>query len=200
MRKGRLRGQEAGGRLRGGTARFSNALLLLGGAAAAARATPRGALCCRCDARWSRAPCPLARRQQQRRRFQVARRTAPQAPPCMPQLLQFSRLAAPPLPAPCGRRTRAGTCPPRPRAIAGSCISSAAPRRRRRPVPLSALPVETAVAFLTVLALPGCGHAPSLTPTSRYGPASSTFTLGCGLARTSERGPAPGPVLTSRRF
>lgn len=106
MRKGRLRGQEAGGRLRGGTARFSNALLLLGGAAAAAWATPRGALCCRCDARWSRAPCPLARRQQQRRRFQVARRTAPQAPPCMPQLLQFSRLAAPPLPAPCGRRTR----------------------------------------------------------------------------------------------
>ena len=84
--------------------------------------------------------------------------------------------------------------------FAGSCISSAAPRRRWRPELLGALPVETAVAFLTVLALLGCGHAPGLTPTSRYGPAPSTFTSGCGLARTSEHGPAPSFFLTSGRL
>lgn len=73
-------------------------------------------------------------------------------------------------------------------------------QRRWRPELLGALPVETAVAFLTVLALLGCGHAPGLTPTSRYGPAPSTFTSGCGLARTSEHGPAPSFVLTSGRL
>ena len=115
--------------------------------------------------------------------------------------------AAPPLPAPCRRLTRTGTCSPRPRAIrwfvgllsgaqvAPAALTPALPHARGR---LRAQPAETAGSSVTVRAAPRRGHAPGLASTSRCGSAPGTLTSGCGLARTSENGPAPSLVLTSR--
>lgn len=168
-------------------------------AAAAGRAAPHGAGCAPLSLRrslllpaaalCSRAPCPSARRQPQqqrrrrrllqapRRRLHIARRAAGRAPSCLPQLLPLTGPAAPrpglpaapPLPAPCRRLTRADTCSPRPRGIRGfagllsgaqvapAALTPALPQARGW---LRAPPGEAAGASLTVRAAPRRGHAP----------------------------------------
>lgn len=186
---------------------------------------PAAALC-------SRAPCPSARRQPQqqqrrwrqllqapRRRLHIARHAAGRAPSCLPRLLPLTGPAAPrpglpaapPLPAPCRRLTRAGTCSPRPRRIrrlvgllSGAQVTPAAltpalPLTQGRwRVP----PVEAAGSSLRIREAPRHGHAPGLASTAGCGPAPSTLATGRGLAHlgapprrslflTSDHGPAP---------
>jgi len=245
LRKGRLRGREAGGEVAGrkaaaAAAGFSATLLLLLPLPppAGQRLTGRAALRCRCDARCCcRRPLSAAALHVPRLggspssssggdggccRRRGGGSTSRTARPgdlllaCLssPQFHRAGRAAprpglpaAPPLPAPCRRLTRTGTCSPRPLAIrrfvgllsgaqvAPAALTPALPHARGQ---LRAQPGETAGSSVTVRAVPRRGHAPGLASTSRCGSAPGTLTSGCGLARTSEHGPTPSLVLTSR--